>query len=65
MTSARRHAVPFDEPKVAHLRMEGRRYPSASERLLSSIFVPPCSLLHSRKHRFDLVRSADDVVLKD
>ncbi len=65
MKSARRHAVPFDEPKVAQLGMGGRRYPSASESLLSSIFVPPCSLLHSRKHRFDLVRSPDNVVLKD
>ena len=65
MASARRYAVPFDEPKLAQLGVGTRRYPSSSERPLSSIFVPPCSLLHSRKHRFDLVRSADDVVLKD
>jgi hypothetical protein len=68
MTSARRHAVPFDEPKVAQLVMGTRvirAARAASERLLSSIFVLPCSLLHGRKHRFDLIRSPDDVVLKD
>ena len=29
MASARRYAVPFDEPKVAQLGMGTRRYPSA------------------------------------
>ena len=45
MVLARRYAVPFDEPKVAQLRVGTRRHPSAAGRLGETPKLDLCTAL--------------------